>query len=275
MEPAGVGTVSEDFMDLHAFWSTASLLIGAVVGSFLNVVIVRLPAQESIVSPSSRCPKCGRSIWFYDNIPIASWFVLRGRCRSCGGRISPRYFFVELVTALLFLAVYHKWGVTPTAVLYCMFMCAMIVIFWIDLDHMIIPDVISLNFIPIGVAASVVAAIPGMDWKSSLLGLVLGVAVSYLPAVIYEKLRGVEGLGGGDVKLLAMIGAFTGPYGVVFVLFFASVGGTLVAVTGMLLHRTASTTPIPFGPFLTLAALAYVFGGRESVEWFLRLAHHF
>lgn len=260
---------------MHLFWSVISFLAGAVVGSFLNVVIARLPLDESIVSPASRCPKCNESIRFYDNIPIVSWLVLAGRCRYCGGRISLRYPVVELVTALLFLAVYQKWGLTPASGIYCGFACAMITIFWIDLDHLIIPDVISLNLIPIGVAASVVGIIPGMDWRASLVGLVLGAAVSYVPALVYEKLRGVEGLGGGDIKLLAMIGAFTGPYGVVFVLFLSSMSGTLVAAVGMLMRRTGSTTPIPFGPFLTVAALVYVFGGREIVERFLRLAQYF
>jgi len=267
--------MGESFVDMHVFWSVASFLVGAVVGSFLNVVIARVPIEESIVSPASRCPYCRRGIKSYDNIPIVSWLLLRGRCRYCGYRISPRYPFVELVTALLFVALYLKWGLTPTAGVLCGFVCAMIAIFWIDLDHMIIPDVISLNFIPVGVAASVVGVLPGMDWKASLLGLVLGVLVSYVPAVIYEKLRGIEGLGGGDVKLLAMIGAFTGPYGVVFVLFMSSVAGTLVAVVGMILQRAGSTTPIPFGPFLTLAALVYVFGGDKIVEHFLRLAQYF
>ncbi|MCA1961324.1 MAG: prepilin peptidase, partial [Desulfomonile sp.] len=273
--PAFAGVWSKDLMDIHVFWLIASFLVGAVVGSFLNVVIARLPIEESIVLPGSRCPNCRRGIKFYDNIPIVSWIILGGRCRYCGCRISLRYPLVELVTALLFMVLYLKWGLTPTTGVLCGFVCAMIAIFWIDLDHMIIPDAISLNFIPVGVAASVVGVLPGMDWKTSLLGLVLGLVVSYVPALIYEKLRGIEGLGGGDVKLLAMIGAFTGPYGVVFVLFLSSVGGTLVAVLGMFLQRAGSTTPIPFGPFLTLAALAYVFAGDEIIEHFLRLARFF
>jgi leader peptidase (prepilin peptidase)/N-methyltransferase len=145
----------------------------------------------------------------------------------------------------------------------------MIAIFWIDLEHMIIPDVISLNCIPVGISAAIVGAIPGVDWKLSLIGTIVGTAVLWLPAEIYSRLRGIEGLGGGDIKLLGMIGAFTGPSGVLFVLFVSSTIGAAVGLLGMATRRTDSTTPIPFGPFLTLAALLYVLAGQEIVKWSL------
>jgi len=144
----------------------------------------------------------------------------------------------------------------------------MLTIFWIDLDHMIIPDVISLTGIVLGIAVASAGYISGMDWRFSLLGAGLGVAALYVPALVYEKLRGIEGLGGGDVKLLAMIGAFTGPYGVIFVLFCASLAGSIGAFVSMSVRRIESTTPIPFGPFLTAAAVFYVFAGREIIDYF-------
>ena len=255
--------------DFHLFLAIASFVLGTVIGSFLNVVIVRLPREESIVSPRSRCPKCGSPIGWYDNIPILSYLFLRGHCRYCGSGISPRYFVTELVTGLLFLAMFLKWGLTPSLGVYWIFCAAMIAIFWIDLEHMIIPDVISLNCIPVGISAAIVGAIPGVDWKLSLIGTIVGTAMLWLPAEIYSRLRGIEGLGGGDIKLLGMIGAFTGPSGVLFVLFVSSTIGAAVGLLGMATRRTDSTTPIPFGPFLTLAALLYVLAGQEIVKWSL------
>ena len=166
------------------------------------------------------------------------------------------------------LALFMKFGLTPEFGVFVVFCAAMLTIFWIDLDHMIIPDIISLSGIVLGIAATASSYLPGMNWKLSLLGLSLGVVALYVPAVVYEKLRGIEGLGGGDVKLLAMIGAFTGPYGVVFVLFSASLAGSIGAVISMSFKRIESTTPIPFGPFLTAAAVCYVFIGREIVNYF-------
>ena len=257
-------------MDFHfyLFWAVVSFLLGTIVGSFVNVVIVRVPREESIVSPPSRCPDCGRQIRYYDNIPIISYILLGGRCRDCRGRISPLYPLVEFITGALFLGIYLKWGIGSTTVVYFVFTAAMIAVFWIDLEHMIIPDVISLNCIPVGIAAAVAGFIPGLDWKSSIAGSLLGVAVLYVPAYLYEKIRGAEGLGGGDVKLMAMIGAFTGPYGVMFVLLVASTVGSLVGLAGMVAKRTGATTPLPFGPFLAAAAAVYIFIGAEIIERF-------
>jgi leader peptidase (prepilin peptidase)/N-methyltransferase len=254
--------------DAELFWAVAISMFGAAIGSFLNVVILRLPERKSIIYPSSSCPECGHPIRPYDNIPIVGFFLLRGRCRDCGARISWRYPFIEFLTACVCLALFMKFGLTPEFGVFVLFCAAMLTIFWIDLDHMIIPDIISLSGIVLGIAATASGYLPGMNWKLSLLGLGLGAAALYLPAVVYEKLRGIEGLGGGDVKLLAMIGAFTGPYGVVFVLFSASLAGSIGALMSMSVRRIESTTPIPFGPFLTAAAVCYVFTGREIVGYF-------
>jgi leader peptidase (prepilin peptidase)/N-methyltransferase len=255
---------------LPYYWGTVCFCIGAVVGSFLNVVILRIPRDESIVIPGSRCPHCKNPIMFYDNIPIVSYLVLRGRCRKCKGKISIRYAVIELLTACLCLGLYLRWGLTPTFVAFFVFSAAMMAVFWIDLDHMIIPDSISLNGLPVGITASIIGILPGMDWKLSVIGMLLGGAIPYLLAVLYAKIRGIEGLGGGDVKLLAMIGTFIGPFGVAFVLFWASVVGSLVAVCGMIFKKTPSTTAIPFGPFLTASAVTYVFLGEQWIHPFLR-----
>lgn len=255
---------------VHVFLilSAIAFLFGCVVGSFLNVVILRVPKGESIIRPPSHCPHCGIRIRSYDNIPVLSYVVLRGRCRECGKRISLRYPFVEFVTGCLTLVLFLKYGITPAFAVFFLFCCAMVVVFAIDLDHMIIPDVISLNGIAIGIIACQLGLVPGMDWKASLVGTFVGGAVLYIPAAIYERIRGIEGLGGGDIKLLAMIGSFIGTEGVIFVLFFSSLIGSFTALIGVAVKGSGATTPIPFGPFLTAAAVAYVFFGDEVVDFF-------
>lgn len=254
--------------EIHNLWTVWSFMFGAIVGSFLNVVIVRLPEGLSIVFPSSRCSSCGQEIRFYDNIPILSYFVLMGRCRICHARFSLRYPVVELLTACLALALFRKFGISIELLINFAFCAAMVAIFWIDIDHMIIPDVISLNGLGMGMIAASAGLLEGMNWKLSVGGAIMGGAILYFPAVIYEKIRGIEGLGGGDIKLLAMIGSFTGPVGVVFVLFFASSAGTVFALISMAIKGTRSTTPIPFGPFLTTAAVFFVFAASRLVPFF-------
>jgi len=236
------------------------------VGSFLNVVIFRVPLGQSIVFPGSRCPKCNQAIRFYDNVPVLSYFVLRGRCRDCGSPISWRYPLIEFVSACLSLALYYKFNVTPGYAIFFVFCASMVAVFWIDLDHMIIPDTISLTGVVVGVVAATLGIIPGMTWQLSLMGVLLGGLILYLPAFIYEKIRGIEGLGGGDIKLMAMIGAFCGPYGVILILLCASLIGALVGLISMVFRGAGSTTPIPFGPFLSASAVLYVFAGQEIVK---------
>ncbi len=256
----------------HMFFCLAAFVTGACVGSFLNVVIARLPEGRSVVSPSSSCPHCGHGIRFYDNIPILSYFILLGRCRDCREWISIRYPFIELITALLFAGLFLKFGLSWALPLFAVFTSAMMAIFWIDLDHMIIPDVISLNLLPLGLAASIAGLIPDIDWRDSVLGMIVGAGALYIPAVLYERVRGVEGLGGGDVKLMALIGSFTGPIGVIFVLFFSSMTGSAAGIVGMLRRKADSTTPIPFGPFITVAAVVWVFLGEYIVRRFAELS---
>jgi leader peptidase (prepilin peptidase) / N-methyltransferase len=257
------------------FWAVTFFLFGAVVGSFLNVVIIRVPLEESIVHPPSRCPHCGHSVRAYDNIPILSYLLLLGKCRDCRSPISWRYPLIEAVTASLTMGLFFKFGLTPATGVFFLFCAAMVVVFFIDLDYMIIPDEISLNGLPVGMIASIVGAIPGMTWSTSAAGAVLGAVILYLPAVIYEKVRGVEGLGRGDIKLLATIGAFTGPVGVIFVLFAASITGCVAATIGMAVQGMRSSAQIPFGPFLTVSAVVFVFFGPTIVETFVVFSQWF
>jgi leader peptidase (prepilin peptidase)/N-methyltransferase len=260
----------QSYLDLT--WAVVSFVFGAMVGSFLNVVIARLPVGDSIVSPRSRCPVCKSEIKFYDNIPLLSYLLLLGRCRNCGHRISIRYPIVEFTTACLGLGCFWRFGTSPEFAVFFVLCAALVAVFWIDIDHMIIPDVISLNGIMIGIIVSLVGLLPDITWKISLAGVLLGGAILYVPAVVYKVIRGIDGLGGGDIKLLAMIGAFTGPYGVIFVLFFSSLVGSIVALAGMVSKEARSTTPIPFGPFLSAAAILYVFAGPEIIGYFYMIS---
>ncbi|MEW6530314.1 MAG: prepilin peptidase [Thermodesulfobacteriota bacterium] len=254
-------------MTPHTFFAVFSFLFGAVVGSFLNVVIVRLPAGESVVTPRSKCPWCGHPIRWYDNIPMVSYLVLNGRCRDCGNRFSIRYFLVELTAALVFLGLYLKVGIAAELGVLFILCAALIAVFWIDIDHMIIPDPITYGLMPVGLVAAVAGFLPDVSWKSSLVGIVFGALVLYVPAFVYEIVRGTEGLGGGDVKLLAMMGAFLGPVGVFFILLVSSLVGSVAGVIGMAAGEAGSTTRIPFGPFLAVGGLLYVFAGPAIVVY--------
>lgn len=247
-------------------WAIYVFAMGTVVGSFLNVVIYRLPRHESLITPGSRCPHCHTPIRYRDNVPILSYILLRGRCRECQSLISPRYAIVELVTGLLFLSLFLRFGLTPALPVYAVFCSALVAVFVIDLDHMIIPDAISLNFMPVGLACSIAGFIPGMDPRASFVGLVFGGAILLLPALLYELLRGVEGLGGGDVKLMAMMGTFVGPVGVVFTLMTSSLVGSLVGLLGIAFGKTGAGAPIPYGPFLVGGAVLYLFAGELAIK---------
>ena len=246
-----------------------AFIFGAVVGSFLNVCICRLPKGESVVSPPSHCPACGYKIPFYDNVPIVSYLLLRGACRSCGAPISLQYPLVELITALLALFLFMRFGLSfPFAVLF-LFCAAMVVITFIDLEHFIIPDVISLPGIAIGFVVSFF--IPRLGWQGSLLGILAGGGSLYLVATLYHLFTGKEGMGGGDIKLLAMMGAFFGWKAVPFIIFTSSLVGSVIGVTVMLIQKKDSKLAIPFGPFLALGALLYIFFGRQVIQWYLNL----
>ena len=181
--------------------------LGLVVGSFLNVCIYRLPREESLAWPASHCTTCNRPLRWFENVPVFSWALLRGRCRTCKARISTQYPMVELTTGALFVAGYYAFGLTPLLAVRLLFACAMVVLFAIDLEHQILPNEITLPGIVIGFLFSI-ALPPG--WRSSLIGLLVGGLFPFLIAEAYLRLRGREGMGMGDFKMLAMVGAFLG-----------------------------------------------------------------
>ncbi|MDW7643682.1 MAG: prepilin peptidase [Desulfuromonadales bacterium] len=256
-------------MPLPAQLLIYAFILGAVIGSFLNVCIYRVPAGESVISPPSRCPQCGAGIRWYQNIPILSWIFLRGRCASCRTPIPWRYPAVEALTGGLFLLVLWTFELQAATLVYWLFAALLVVITFIDLDHQIIPDVISLPGIPIGFVCTFF--VPWLSWADSLLGILIGGGSLYLVAFLYELLTKKEGMGGGDIKLLAMIGAFLGWKAVFPVIFFSSLLGTLVGVPVMLIQKADSRLAIPFGPFLALGALICLFWGYEILSWYLSL----
>ena len=241
--------------------------IGAMVGSFLNVCIYRLPQRLSIAAPRSFCPACQTPIRAYDNIPILSFLVLGGKCRKCLNPISWRYPLVEALTGGLALALFLKMGLTFPFFCHFCFAAALVVITFIDLDHRIIPDVISLPGIVIGFLLSLLGITLGI--RDSLIGIALGGGSLYLVAIVYEAVTKREGMGGGDVKLLAMIGAWLGWKAVLFTLFFASLTGSLIGGAIMMAKKEDSKLAVPFGPFLAFSALAYVFCGEKLIHWYL------
>ena len=255
-----------------------SFILGAIIGSFLNVCIFRIPRDKSIVRPGSSCPGCGSPIRFYDNIPLISYLILRGRCRKCEEPISIRYPAVELLTALLFAGLAGIFGLSVEAAVALILVCLFIVISFIDLEFQIIPDIFSLGGLLLGMILSFVRTPPFFGQEilvpfrplpailQSLLGVLLGGGILYAIARLYEVVRKAEGMGGGDIKLLAMIGAFCGITGVIFSLVAGSIVGALVGLPLMLVKGKDTKYAVPFGPFLSLGALLYVFAGDTLMD---------
>ncbi len=247
-------------------------IFGALVGSFLNVVILRLPKEGgSIVFPPSHCPQCQALIRWYDNIPIVSFLLLFGRCRHCRQKISWQYPAVELMMALLSFALYRSFGLSPAFLVYFIFCAALLAIIFIDLRHQIIPDVISLPGIVLGLAASFL--VPGLSWQDSLLGLLLGGGIFYAIAAGYYLLARRAGMGGGDIKLLAMIGAFLGWRALPFVIFASALMGSVIGIGAMIKQKKGGKTVIPYGPFLAVASYLYLFFSNEI--WWLADRYYF
>jgi leader peptidase (prepilin peptidase)/N-methyltransferase len=240
---------------------------GLCVGSFLNVCIYRIPAHKSIVYPGSACPSCNTYIKFYDNIPILGYVMVKGRCRYCGNPISIRYPLVEFLGGLLVLSMVFKFGITFSMLTYFIFAAALIIITFIDIDYQIIPNEISLPGIIIGLGLSFV--IPTLTPIESLLGIIIGGGSLWLVATFYMLITRREGMGFGDVKLLGMIGAFVGWKGVLVTIFAASAIGTIIGVAAMLKNRKDMKMAIPFGPFLSIGAIIYLFFGDTLIDWYL------
>jgi len=240
---------------------------GAIIGSFLNVCIARLPDGRSIVRPPSHCPKCQSFLAWYDNVPILSYLVLGGRCRTCRVRISAIYPAVEVLTGALAVALFLRLGPTLAFAGYFAFAAALLVITFIDLDHQIIPDAISLPGIFVGFAAALLFGQP--TWSESLAGILLGGGLLWGIAEGYARLTGREGMGGGDIKLLAMIGAFLGWKAIPVTLLIASLVGTAVGLALMLARGRDTKMAIPFGPFLAAGAVCALFWGDALIAWYL------
>jgi len=243
-------------------------LLGLAIGSFLNVCIHRLPRGESLLSPGSRCPSCGYSLRPADNVPVLSYLFLGGRCRRCRTRISLRYPVVELVTAAVFLLHYLVFGWTPLLAVRLLFAAAMVTLFAIDLEHHLLPDAITLPGIGAGLAASLFLP-PGI--RDALIGTLLGGGILWLIGEAYYRYSGQEGMGGGDVKMLAMVGAFLGWELVIVTLVFSSIAGSLIGLAVIAAKRGGMKYALPYGTFLAIAALAASLWGEQIVGWYAGL----
>lgn len=251
--------------------------IGAIVGSFLNVVIHRYPREESIVFPASHCPHCDAAIRWYDNVPLLSFAILRGRCRACGAGIAWRYPLVELANALFYLALFLYAGPTIAFVIGAAIVSMTIVLVYIDADIQILPDVIDLPGIAIGIAGGALGLgirtplLLADSLLDSLFGALVGAAVPLTVIGAYWLIRRIEGMGYGDVKMLAMVGAVSGWRAVLGVLLLGAVLGTIVAVPAVIRSGRGMQASIPFGVFLGLAFLAVLFFGHTLSEWYFAL----
>ena len=310
-----------DLPQLFPFALAAAILFGLAFGSFLNVCIYRLPLGRSVVTPRSACPRCGHAIAAYDNVPVVSWLVLRGRCRACREPIAARYMFIELLIAALFAFCFLRFGYSLATLKFCVFVFLVLALIFTDLDHRLLPDSLTLSGLGIATGFSVFVPMPslGFGWEpsafflrmpfdlawrvqsllESLAGAALGALLIYGAGWLYLKLRGVEGMGFGDVKLMAMVGGFLGMQLAVCTIGGAAVAASAFGLGAMLVvwmkraqrHIAATHQPlapalgrawrsarliyrhyeIPFGSFLGFMALVALFYGQALLGWYLRL----
>jgi len=252
----------------NAVPAAIAALFGAVIGSFLNVCIYRLPLGRSVVSPGSACGACGHSLSWFENIPVLSYALLGGRCRACRAHISIRYVVVELITASMFAAAWWFYGPSLLLGSRLVLGCILIVLFAIDLEHHLLPNVITLPGIAAGLAFSVVTD-PG--WLDALIGIVVGGGLLWAVAEIYYRVRGEEGLGMGDVKMLAMIGAFVGWKLTLVTLMMASFSGSILGVFLIATRRGGMKYALPFGTFLAMGAALAATVGPGILQWYLAM----
>ena len=236
-------------------------VVGLVIGSFLNVCILRIPHGQSVIRPGSHCLQCKTSIRWFDNVPLLSFVWLRAQCRWCGGKISWRYPLVECLNGVGYLGIVCKFGWNSSALVYALFLSLLLVVTMIDLDHLVIPDVISLPGLVIGFFTA--AFILPLGWTGSLLGIALGGGILWVLAVVSPYLFGKEGMGGGDIKFLAMIGAFLGWQHVCMTLMLASCAGAMLGIGLMAFRYMERGQYLPFAPFLAAGALASLFFYQE------------
>jgi leader peptidase (prepilin peptidase)/N-methyltransferase len=244
-------------------------LFGLLWGSFLNVVIHRLPARLSLVSPRSRCPSCEKPVAAYDNVPIVSYVLLAGRCRQCGTGISLRYPFVEAVVGASSFLSFLRHGPSLEYAAELAFVAAMVALVFIDFDHQILPNSITLP--GTGVALALAGPRPAISLPDALLGALLGAGLLFLVAEVYFRLRKLEGLGMGDVKMMGMVGAYLGWRGVLLTLFLGSLSGTLVGLAVIAASKGDMKTKLPFGTFLGMGAVATVYVGEPLIGWYTSL----
>lgn len=254
-------------MTLAPVWPllAATAAVGAVLGSFFNVCVYRIPRGLSVVNPPSACPHCDQRIAPYDNVPVLGWLFLRGKCRSCRAPISPRYPAVEALTAAVFALVAWRIGLSWELLPALYFAGAMIVVTLIDFDARIIPDSITFSGVILGIASSFLT--PVTLWQS-LIGAAAGFLLLLAIAWGYQKMTGVEGMGGGDIKFAAMLGAFLGWPGLFLTIFLASLAGSLVGGLVMLIGKGGRKTALPFGTFLAPAALFVYLWGADILRWY-------
>jgi leader peptidase (prepilin peptidase)/N-methyltransferase len=248
-------------------------IFGAIIGSFLNVCIYRIPRNKSIVRPPSSCPGCNQLIKFYDNIPILSYIILGGKCRHCNIKISKRYPFIELLTAVLFIYFYRHLGFSFELFITWLFIAILIVIAFIDYDFQIIPDILSIGGLVAGVLFAIVRPYfkyldPKFGFLDALYGVLIGGGILFIIAYGYQLITKREGMGGGDIKLLAMIGAFCGYPGVIFSLVSASLIGTVIGIPFIIIKGANTRYAIPFGPLLALGAFLYLYKGETFLYYF-------
>lgn len=265
-------------------------LFGLIIGSFLNVCIVRIPNRKSIVIPASACPKCGAAIRPWDNIPVVSWLLLGGKCRACKTKISAMYPVVELLTAVLFWGCYYAFGLTTEALKWAIFSALMTVLVFTDLRERILPDVVNFSGFAAGLALSLVTKptdgtalwlanrvfdfpppAPVISLADALLGAAFGSGLLWLVAEAYFRLRGREGMGLGDVKMMLMAGAFLGLKRTLLTILAGSVLGSVLGLAFMMARRKGSNYELPFGSFLGMAAVLVMFFGAPVVQWYVSL----
>jgi leader peptidase (prepilin peptidase)/N-methyltransferase len=240
---------------------------GLIIGSFLNVVIHRLPREESLVTPRSRCPACQTPIRPWDNIPVVSFLLLRGRCRACGHAIAWRYPLVEALTGILFVLTVLRFGISVHTGTLLVFICALVAIAFIDLDHQIIPNAITLPSIPLGLTFGLALGDPPL--LERILGALAGAGFLYLVLLYGSIAYGQDAMGEGDLNLIAMVGAFLGWKGVVVTILVGCLTGSVIGLALIGFRRLGRREHMPFGPFLALGALVALFFGEALVDWYL------
>ena len=251
----------------YSFQVTAVLLLGLSLGSFANVCIHRLPKHESVVSPRSHCPSCKTQIAIWDNIPVFSYFLLKGKCRQCITPISILYPIIETITSLLILIGFIKFGVSWKFVIFCVLGPALVIISIVDTKHKIIPDIITLPGIVLGLAAG--SYLVGL--KDSLIGLLVGGSTFLIISEIFYRVRGIVGMGGGDIKFIAAVGALLGWQQVILIIFLSAFMGSLVGLIALAGKRLSTLSRIPFGPFLAVGTLVAYFSGEQIIHLYIMM----